>query len=187
MSRRENQRKDALIKISRHVLENGLMQTSLRQLAGAADVSDRMLLYYFKNKAEIMSSVLAHLTLELTQKFDAALKDGKRYPVDELFAKDAALCCSPDMRPYMRLGIEINVAAGRGEMPYVNIAKDIVAGFIAWIEARLDTQDEDLRKKQAGMILVMIDGLAMVDVCIDDQQYTDIVAIMTETLSSMKR
>ena len=186
MNRREHQRQDALVRMGRHILKHGLAQTSLRQLASAAGVSDRMLLYYFKNKADIMSSVLAYLTLELTYKFEAVLEEGKRYPVDELFAKDAALCCSPDMRPYMRLGIEINVAAGRGEVPYVDIAKDIVTGFIAWIEARLDTQDDDLRKKQAGMILVMIDGLAMIDVCVGDRQYIDIVAVMTETLSRIK-
>ena len=46
MTTREEQRQLVIERLSRHLLDVGLAQASLRQLAAAAGVSDRMLLYY---------------------------------------------------------------------------------------------------------------------------------------------
>jgi AcrR family transcriptional regulator len=45
MSTRDEQRDKVVERLAGHLLEHGLARTSLRQLAAAAGVSDRMLLY----------------------------------------------------------------------------------------------------------------------------------------------
>ena len=60
MTVRETQRAEATEAIADHLLKEGLARTGVRQLAAAAGISDRMLLYYFKNKDEVMLSELAH-------------------------------------------------------------------------------------------------------------------------------
>jgi AcrR family transcriptional regulator len=41
-----------------YVLEHGLLDLSLRPLAAALDTSDRMLLYHFKDKSDLVATVL---------------------------------------------------------------------------------------------------------------------------------
>ncbi|MFY8208820.1 MAG: TetR/AcrR family transcriptional regulator, partial [Caulobacter sp.] len=47
MNVRDEQRARVIAVLADHLLATGLSQASLRQLAAAAGVSDRMLLYYF--------------------------------------------------------------------------------------------------------------------------------------------
>ncbi|MEL0212249.1 MAG: TetR family transcriptional regulator, partial [Novosphingobium sp.] len=58
MSVREQQREKVVMLLAEHLLETGLTQTSLRQLANAGGVSDRMLLYYFPDKAAVMAAAI---------------------------------------------------------------------------------------------------------------------------------
>ena len=48
------------------VLANGLGAASLRPLAASAGISDRMLLYYFKDKPAVMAAILQCLVDRLT-------------------------------------------------------------------------------------------------------------------------
>ena len=61
MGIRDEQRERVVERLSGHLLATGLAQVSLRQLATAAGVSDRMLLYYFDDKAEVLSASLQRI------------------------------------------------------------------------------------------------------------------------------
>lgn len=139
----------------------GLSNTSLRQLADAAGVSDRMLLYYFKNKSEILTEVLMHISAELAKHLDAAIPETEKLSPSKLLEIGAKLTSSPELQPYMHVSIEIAAAAGRGEEPYASVAKQMINGFLSWTEARLNTEDEVKRKVQAAMILAVVDGLSI--------------------------
>ena len=52
MNIRDTQRAAVTERLSSHILAHGLARSSLRELAAAAGVSDRMLLYYFDDKSE---------------------------------------------------------------------------------------------------------------------------------------
>ncbi|MCA3750444.1 MAG: TetR family transcriptional regulator, partial [Phenylobacterium sp.] len=54
MTVRAAQRQVVTERLAGHLLASGLSRTSVRQLAAAAQVSDRMLLYYFRDKAEAL-------------------------------------------------------------------------------------------------------------------------------------
>ena len=165
MSKRSNQRERAITKISAHLLRSGLGETSLRQLASAADVSDRMLLYYFSNKDEVLAEALRRIAHDLAIRLNEAMPNSRRLSAYDLFEHGSTLTEGRSLQPYMRVSLEIAAAAGRGDAPFAEVANEIMIGFLDWIEARLETTETKQRKAEAAMLLAMIDGLAYMSVC----------------------
>ena len=154
---------DAIIAVLvAHILEHGFSQTSLRQLANAADTSDRMLLYYFPDKEALMTALMTRLAEDLARQLETALPADVRLAPAELFRKGATLTIGAELQPYMQASLDIAALASRDEEPYARVSKAILAGFLSWIEMRLEGGDARSKKIQAAMILAMIDGLAVV-------------------------
>lgn len=183
MEKRILQREQAVERITRHVLASGLAKTSLRQLAHAAGISDRMLLYYFENKDDVLTAVMGRVAFELAGHLEAALPAGERLPPAQLLERGAALTTGDAVAPYMKLSMEIVAAAGRGEAPYAQIASGIIGGFLAWVEARLETPDETRRRAQAAMILTVIDGLAVLSTGLEKH---DLDAAVSVAIAALK-
>lgn len=165
MIARDAQREVASGKLARHFLATGLGQTSLRQLAEAAGVSDRMLLYYFADKADIVVTVMERLAGELATRLSDGLAETPRLPPASLLRRAAALTTAPEVRPYMRLWIESVAAAARGEEPFPAITEAILAGFRHWLDLRLDLAPGADREAVAMAILATLDGLALIEIC----------------------
>lgn len=162
---RDEQRERVIGLLASHLLETGLAKTSLRQLATAAAVSDRMLLYYFADKTEILASTTERVAGELALKLAEAIPGDACLPPIDLLTRATALIMQASMRPYMRLWVEIAAAAARQEAPFVDIARQIMAGFMGWLESRLEVDDDVDREAVAAMILAAVDGLVLVDIC----------------------
>lgn len=169
MAPKEQQREAAIDLIAAHILETGLSQASLRQLARAAQISDRMLLYYFKDKEEVVTLAMAKIAGSLAGDLAKAIPDGEKHPVSEMVAIAATLTQSDQVRPLMQLWLEATAAAVRKEAPFVDITKQIAGGFLNWIESHLDEPDSEVRKSKAAMVLAMVDGLALLEACTDKE------------------
>lgn len=166
MGVKDEQRDRAVALLAAHLLQTGLAQTSLRQLAAAAGISDRMLLYYFADKAEALAAAMARVAEELAGALSAALPEGRRWPPAELVQLAGASTTQPEMRRFMRLWVEVVAAAARGERPFGEIAEQIMAGFRQWVDARLQLPAGADRAAVASAVIAVIDGLALVDICI---------------------
>ena len=169
MSIRNTQRKAVIERLTGHLLEHGLARTSLRQLAQAAGVSDRMLLYYFTDKAEVLAAVMARVAGELSQRLAEAIPDDEPLKPAELVRRAAAFTTGPEMRRFMRLWVEVVAASARGEAPFPGIVAQVMAGFRQWVDTRLDLPAGADREGTAAAVIAMVDGLALVDICSDDQ------------------
>ena len=66
MSRHAERREQLLDKVADHLLVAGIAGSSLRPLAEAVGLSDRMLLYYFKDKEDVIAGGLARVAERLT-------------------------------------------------------------------------------------------------------------------------
>lgn len=169
---KEEQREMVIERLSAHLLETGLSQISLRQLAAAAGVSDRMLLYYFNDKAEVLATALERIAAGLSVGLAQALPDGATFAPNVLLRRTVAYSVQPDMRRFMRLWIEVVAAAAKGEAPFVSIAAQIMAGFQMWVDSRLDLPPGADRAAIAAGIIAVVDGLALVGICTDDDLVT---------------
>lgn len=171
----------AQARLAQHLLATGLGRTSLRELAAAAGISDRMLLYYFKDKPEALSAAVAVVAAQLTTQLGAAVPDGTQLSAKALVETAVAFTTQPQTRPIMRLWIELVAAAARAEAPYPAIARQIADGFIDWTQSRLDPVEHDDPRATAAAIIALIDGLAVVAVCADD----DLVERAAASLSKL--
>jgi AcrR family transcriptional regulator len=165
VSIRDTQRVHAIDAIGAHLLATGLAQTSLRQLAAAAGVSDRMLLYYFTDKADLLAQAMGRIAADSAGQLAMAIPADAALSAGQLIGEAVRVTSAPAMKPFMRLWIEVVAAAARGEAPFPAIAQQITQGFLGWIEARLGDTPLQERTAAAAMILAVVDGLALVEVC----------------------
>ncbi len=159
-----------LEQITDHIVANGLSTASLRPLAKAASISDRMLLYYFADKAEIMTAVLqvvAHrITVLLAQHIGSIPQ-----PIAVLRPRLIAVVLADEMWPYMRLWLEIAALSAQGDAFYRDVGEQIARGFLAWGLMQLESENPEQRSIDAAQLLVMIEGAALLkgvgleDVC----------------------
>ena len=170
MATRDQHRERIAGLLSANLLKTGLSQTSLRQLAAAAEISDRMLLYYFNDKADVIATTLSRIAAEMTILLAAAIPLNANLLPLEFAAKAAAVTQTKAIRPYMQLWIEVVAAASRREHPYSDISNLIALGFMEWIEFRLAGEAGYAKRANASMILAMIDGFAVLDVCAGEEQ-----------------
>lgn len=164
MAIRDEQRERVLEALEAHLLATGLSQASLRQLAAAAGVSDRMLLYYFADKADVMAQVMARLAAGMAQRLSAAIPEGAGLAPWALMGQAGRFVLDQDFLPYMRLWLEVVAAAARKEAPFGDISRQVTGGFLDWIGQRLDAPPGPSRDGLAAMILALVDGLILVEV-----------------------
>ena len=163
-------RRDAIIdRLADHVLADGLASASLRPLARAAGTSDRMLLYYFKDKAEIIAAVIERIAARM-----GTLLNGRRapqpLPFDELRRELFDILFADDLWPYMRVWMEMASMASHDPF-YRTVGGNIARGFLAWGESQLVSATPEQRAIEAAKLLVMTEGMMLLrsvgleDVC----------------------
>lgn len=148
-------------RLADHVLEHGLIAASLRPLAKAAATSDRMLLYYFNDKAEIIGATLQRIAERMTIIL-AARSAQTPLPLEQLTSQLTAMVLEEQFWPYMCVWLELASRAARGDPLYVPIASAIGAGFLAWGEAQLDSPEPATRAREAASLLIRVEGAVMV-------------------------
>lgn len=178
MTPRDEQRQHVIEALGDHLLRTGLSQSSLRQLAGAAGVSDRMLLYYFDDKAEVLAQVLTRLAASMSEQLNVAIPEGERLSPAALTARAARIVIAPAFLPYMRLWLEVVAAAGRNEAPFAQISQAVAHGFLEWIEQRLQPIDGRCAAGQAAAILALVDGLVLVEISAGSEPARQAVGIL---------
>jgi AcrR family transcriptional regulator len=159
MSRSDARRTAIIEAVADHVLANGIANASLRPIARAAGLSDRMLLYYFTDKAEVMAAAIECLSARLTTKLGALTS--QPLPPDTLRAHLAAQLFTPEVWPYLCLYLEMAALAARGDAAMLAVGERIGRGFIAWGAAQLDSPTPEARALDAAKVMVAIEGMLM--------------------------
>lgn len=154
-------RAELVERLADHVLAYGLIASSLRPLAKAAGTSDRMLLYYFNDKAEIIGATLTRIAERMTAMF-AEYTAPQPLPLDSLIAHLSAIVLRSDFWPYMCVWLELASRAGRGDSLYAAVAEQIGKGFLAWGAMQLEAPDDKARTRDAARLLVAIEGMVLV-------------------------
>ena len=160
MTVRDNRRAAALGRMADHLLAVGLRGASLRALAAAAGTSDRMLLYYFTDKDELLTATLGEVAARMLPLLEAAGAVTAPRPFEVLLPEIGKVFAQPEIKPFMQLWLELAAYAGRGEEPYLTVAGLIADGFLAWIAERLEAGSDD-RVAQAARLLAAVEGAAV--------------------------
>jgi AcrR family transcriptional regulator len=149
-------------RIAALLLARGLAEIPLRSLARELDTSDRMLLYYFKDKTELVTAALSELAVKLRELLQAALPPGRVAPA-QLLDQVTTLLRSRPIKPYMSVWADLMAHGMRGEAPYRAFMSASAAGWLERIEARLDLPEGAARRRVAAVILTIAEGTRMLE------------------------
>ena len=156
----DTRRAAILERLADHVLAHGLSASSLRPLAKAAATSDRMLLYYFADKAEMMTATLGVIAMRIMAAMEAR-KAPAPLPIEQLQPIMLDAMVDDEMWPFMRVWLEIASLAANGDVFYRAVGEQLGRGFLSWGAAQVDAPEEAQRQRQAAQLLVMAEGMVV--------------------------
>jgi AcrR family transcriptional regulator len=143
-------------------LLRGLAEIPLRELARELDTSDRMLLYYFKDKTDLVTAALVAISVKLGEALQAGLSSGRVAPA-QLLDQVTTLLGSRPIKPYMSVWADLVAHGIRGEAPYRAFMSASAATWLERIEARLDLPEGAERRRVAAVILTIAEGSRMLE------------------------
>ncbi|MCW2818543.1 MAG: TetR/AcrR family transcriptional regulator [Marmoricola sp.] len=115
-----------------YVLAHGLIGLSLRPLAAEIGTSDRMLLYHFRDKADLLATVLRVSNDRSVHGIrDLAPSPGLRAAVLDLWA----VLSTPEQARCLRLYVEAAALGVLGAEPYASV---VAAANEVWLQALAD-------------------------------------------------
>jgi len=156
---RQTRRDAALERVVDFLLEHGLGNASLRTLAGAVGTSDRMLLYYFDDKEDLMLEAFACIVQRQSALLAEILPEG-RQPFEVLLAQMWQILKAPEYGPYMRIWYDALGRASQGEDLYRTMASRVLDSWFKWFEPR-SAAPVETRKDEIAAVVAAACGLVM--------------------------
>ena len=146
--------------LAAHVLEHGLGAASLRPLAKAAGTSDRMLVYHFGKRDELIREVLDYISGVYSAALDAAMGEERAKTRQDVLAKILGHMREPAMQPFLSLWWEIVAGAARGSESHRDAAKQMMDRLLNWLEEQMPEGDPD-PNGGARYLLTLAEGAQM--------------------------
>jgi AcrR family transcriptional regulator len=159
-TRRAEIRASIVERLAEHVLANGLSASSLRPLAKAAGTSDRMLLYYFADKAEMMTATLGLIATRIMAVMEVR-KAPEPLPFGQLLPLLLDAIVDDEMWPFMRVWLEIASLSAQGDAFYRAVGEQLGRGFLAWGASQIAAPTDEQRQKEVVRLLVMAEGMVV--------------------------
>lgn len=158
MARPKPNKSELLSALTQYVLNNGLSQATLRPLAKAANTSDRLLIYHFTNKENLISELLIHISEDFADKLSSQIPTQTLYSEEILIKNIIIMIRTENFRPYIRIWLEIIAGAGQQRPGFLKAGKSIADIFMNWISQR-HKDGMDIAPK----IFALIEGLITLD------------------------
>jgi AcrR family transcriptional regulator len=153
----QHKRKEIIARVAAHLLREGFRNSGLRALAKSAGISDRMAMYYFETKEELVAEALLLLADGFSHSLDSLLPE-KATSGSRIVTALVESALKAESRPMLMLWLEIVGLAVRGDEPYRATARIFLARWIEWIQARLEPR----QKHRAQALLAQVEGEVMI-------------------------
>lgn len=141
------------------VFAEGLSSLSFGRLARRLGISDRVVVYYFPTKDDLVGEVLGGIGLRLQDTLAQALST----PVDDHVAFVRAVwprLALPEIDPVFALFFEAGGLAAAGVVPYATLVPNLVTGWIDWAAAAIHGTPAR-RRTEAAAAIAVLDGLLL--------------------------
>ena len=140
-------------------LDDGLSQLTFGRLAKRLGMSDRIVVYYFPTKADLIGEVIMALGLELQETLAAAFSQPAADHLDLMSAAWPVLA-TPEADRVFALFFEANGLAAIGRDPYRTLVPALVEAWIAWASEYFEGTAQQ-RRVEAETAIALIDGLLL--------------------------
>lgn len=138
-------------------LEDGLSQLTFGRLAKRLGISDRIVVYYFPTKSDLIGEVILAMGLRLQGVLAPAFSSPAANHT-ELIRVAWPLLATREHDPVFALFFEANGLAAVGREPYVSLVPDLVTAWIDWLADLIDATDA---RAQAEAAIAVVDGLLL--------------------------
>lgn len=142
------------------VFDEGLSRLTFGRLARRMAISDRVIVYYFPTKDELIAEVLAAVGLRLQAALAPALTTQVADHV-KLVKVVWPVLATPEADPVFSLFFEAGGLAAAGIEPYATLVPQQMAGWIEWASAFIDGTPAR-RRTEASAAIATLDGLLLV-------------------------
>ena len=139
--------------------DEGLSGLTFGRLAKRVGTSDRMLVYYFPTKHDLVHEVLDEMGARLRGALAAAIPAAARDHV-ELVRAAWPVLAQTAVDPTFALFFEALGLAAAGTEPYRAVAVDLLDGWATWLEGSL-VGEPDVRRAEAECAIAVLDGLLL--------------------------
>lgn len=155
-----HRREDLLAAGAELVLDEGLGALTFGAVARRLGISDRMVVYYFPTKSDLVTAVVLALVEQLQEVLDRAF-GSEPLPIDELMARAwPALGTDASDRIFSVVLELLGMAAGR-RSPYRELAPLLIEGWVEWLEPRVVATDPERTRDEILALLARVDGLLL--------------------------
>jgi len=154
----EKRRLEIIAAAATHLVDHGFQNSGLRAIAKSAGISDRMIMYYFETKEELVSEALSLIGESLADGMDKSVPNGNLSPRQLLDELSDALK-SEEVQAALRLWFEIVGLAMRGQQPYQKTAALLLLRSQEQIRKKLRSD----QKHRAREVLSALEGQMMID------------------------
>ncbi len=142
--------------------EEGLSRLTYGRLAKRIGVSDRVIVYYFPSKDDLIGAVLVAVAADLQEALAAVVPDGIGRHVD-LVKRAWPVLSSPDHERVFALFFEATALAAAGHRPYDTVVPELVEAWIEWAASMFDgSVDDHTRRAEAEAAIALVDGLLLI-------------------------
>ncbi len=141
-------------------LDAGMSGLTYSKVAERLGASDRMVVYYFPSKTDLISAVAGELGNELQSLLAKAFGDRPR-DADELLAAAWPVLTTKRGDRIFALFFEMIGLASAGQAPYTDLVGSLMNSWAEWLAERVKGSRPEIRRQRALWIMARIDGLLM--------------------------
>ena len=142
------------------VFDDGLSQLTFGRLAKRLGISDRIIVYYFPTKDDLITEVMGAVGLRLQQTLAEAFTTAATDHLD--LARTAwPVLAHRDADPIFALFFEANGLAAAGREPYRRVVTGLVGAWVEWLATFFEGAP-GARRAESEAAIALLDGLLLV-------------------------
>ncbi len=139
--------------------EDGLSQLTFGRVAKRIGISDRIVVYYFPTKEDLIGEVLVALGTRLQETLAPAFASPATDHI-ELLRNAWPVLASTDADPVFALFFEAAGLATAKREPYLTLVPQLIEAWIEWVAAFVDGR-APRRRIEAETAVAIVDGLLL--------------------------
>lgn len=160
MRYRRHSREEILRAAVATAMDLGLAALTYGAVARRLGTSDRMVVYYFRNKTELSTAVLGELGRKLKDAV-ASTMDERPVTFEVLLARTWPVLATPAGDRIFALFFQVVGLASDGSEPYRSAVRALVMEWADWLEPRIVAPAGCTRRAAALAAIARIDGLLL--------------------------
>jgi AcrR family transcriptional regulator len=141
-------------------MEEGLSQLTFGRLAKRIGISDRMVVYYFPTKDDLIGEVLVSLGAQLQELLERAFGT-ERLSADELGRRAWPILTTSNADRIFGVFFEVAGQAAAGIEPYKKFAPILVDSWVEWMLPYIEGTNKTVRRKRTLGLVAQLDGLLL--------------------------